>query len=574
MSFNTNKLFYGDNLQILRSRIPANSIDLIYLDPPFNSKADYNILFKESTGEESAAQIQAFSDFWHWDTAAREAFEYLALSNQVNDKVASLADALHRLLGKNDMSAYLFMMTIRLIELHRVLKPKGCLFLHCDPTASHYLKLVLDAIFEPENFRNEIIWKRTSAHNDAKRCGAVHDTILFYSKSTDYVWHPERVELSQDYKEEFLDQYDEELKQWYKRADLTGPGAVKGNSESGKPWRGINPTKNGRHWAISNWARELAGVGENESVQKALDKLDKKGMIHWPKKEGGMPRLRVYEDQLGGMPPQDVWNDIRPLHNLSPERLGYPTQKPVALLKRIIEAASNPGDWILDPFCGCGTAIEAAELLHRHWIGIDITWLAINLIKGRTRKMFPDAQFQVEGEPRDLGAAQSLWNGSKYQFQWWALSLIGARPVGATPAKPTEGKKGSDRGIDGWLRFKEGEGEDAPIRKIIVQVKGGENVGVSEIRDLVGAITRENAAMGIYITLHKPTREMEKEVKALDPYVMRAWGSKYPKIQIITIEELLQGKQPDMPQTASAFQEAMLAKRITKGKNMTLDSYE
>jgi DNA modification methylase len=551
LSFNTNKLFYGDNLDILRTRIPNRSIDLIYLDPPFNSKAGYNVLFKETSGEQSTAQIQAFSDFWHWDAAARESYNYL-VSNAVDHKIASLAEALYRMLGKNDLTAYVFMMTTRLIELYRVLKNNGTLFLHCDPTASHYLKLVLDAIFGAENFRNEIIWKRTFAHNDANQCGAVHDTIFFYSKSHDYKWHPEPVPLSDEYKEMFLDQFDPVLKKRYQRIDLTGAGTT-AKGESGRPWRGIDPTLKGRHWAYEH---------------KQLDAWDKEGRIHWPKKKDGMPRLKRYEDEMNGMSIQDVWTDIRPIHNMSSERVGFQTQKPLTLLERIIGACTDEGDWVLDPFCGCGTAVIASEKLRRHWIGIDVTWLAINLVKTRLKELFLTPKFEMEGEPRDLGAAEELAK-NRYQFQWWALSLIGARPVGSKSDNPREGKKGADEGIDGWLRFRDGE----KVESIVVQVKSG-HVGVKDIREQIAVIARQKAAMGIFITLSEPTHDMNKEVKAEEPYVMNKLKLRFPKIQIITIEQLLRGIKPELPDTASAFDQAPLAKRVSNRANYRLDDQQ
>jgi site-specific DNA-methyltransferase (adenine-specific) len=540
--FPSNTLFYGDNLDVIRKRFPNECIDLIYLDPPFNSKADYNILFKETTGEQSAAQIQAFSDFWHWNIAARHAYEYL-ISNEVNEKVASLSEALYRFLGTNDMSAYLFMMTERLLELHRVLKPTGSLFLHCDPKASHYLKIVLDAIFDPTNFRNEIIWKRTFAHNDASRCGAIHDTILFYAKTPDYYWHTILLPLSEDYKEEFLDQKDPKTGKRYARIDLTGAGITK-DGESGKPWRGIDPTSKGRHWAYDR----------NE-----LERLDKEGRIHWPRK--GVPRYKKFEDEFEGMPLQDIWNDIRPLHNLSRERLGFQTQKPLPLLERIIDSASKEGQWVLDPFCGCGTTIIAAEKLRRHWVGIDITYLAINLVKNRLETSFPNCKFDVEGEPRDMGAAIELAQ-NRYQFQWWALSLVGARPVGSKQASPHEGKKGADEGIDGWLRFS--NGAIGRAERVVVQVKSG-HVGVKDIRELRDTVSRQNAAIGLFITLEEPTREMLKEISATSPYVSPRWKHEYPKIQILTIAELFAGKKPDMPPTISPLQEAPQLEKRKRG---------
>lgn len=539
--FPKNILFYGDNLDVLRKHFPNECIDLIYLDPPFNSKADYNILFKETTGEQSSAQIQAFSDFWHWNTAARHAYEYL-ISNHVNEKVASLSEALYRFLGTNDMSAYLFMMTERLLELHRVLKLTGSLFLHCDPKASHYLKMVLDAIFDPENFRNEIIWKRTFAHNDARRCGAIHDTIFFYSKTPEYFWRTISIPLSEDYKEMFLDQKDEKTGKRYARIDLTGAGITK-DGESGKPWRNIDPTAKGRHWAYTH---------------AELERLDKEGRIHWPKK--GVPRLKKFEDEFLGMSLQDIWNDIRPIHNQSQERLGFQTQKPLPLLERIIDSASKEGQWILDPFCGCGTAIVAAEKLCRHWIGIDITYLAINLVKNRLKDSFPECEFDVEGEPRDIGAAIELAK-NRYQFQWWALSLVDARPVGSKQASPHEGKKGADEGIDGWLRFADGPVGHA--ERVVVSVKSG-HVGVKDIRELRDVVNRQKAAMGLFLTLEEPTREMVKETDATSPYVSPRWKHEYPKIQMLTIAELLNGKKPDMPPTVNGSQEAPQLERRSR----------
>ncbi len=533
MALAHNTLFYGDNLDILRNYIKEETVGLVYLDPPFNSKADYNILFKEQSGEGATAQIQAFSDFWHWDTAARRAYEYLT-GNEVDDKVASLSEALFRFLGTNDMSAYLFMMAERLLELHRVLKRTGSLFLHCDPKASHYLKLVLDSIFGPSNFRNEIIWRRTYAHNDATRCGAIHDALLFYSKSENYVWNRILVPLSTEYKEMFLDQSDEKTGKRYARIDLTGAGVTK-DGESGRPWRGIDPSPKGRHWAHTH---------------AELDRLDKEEKIHWPKK--GVPRLKKFEDEFDGMPLQDVWNDIRPIHNQSSERLGFQTQKPLPLLERIISSASNEGDWVLDPFCGCGTAIIAAEKLRRRWIGIDITYLAINLVKNRVKSSFPECDFIIEGEPRDLGAAIELAK-NRYQFQWWALSLIGARPIGSTAAKPREGKKGADEGVDGWLRF--ADGAEGHIERAVVQVKSG-HVGVKDIRELRDVVARQKAALGVFITLEEPTSEMIKEVKATSPYISPRWKHEYPKIQILSIEDVLRGKKPNMPPIVSPFLEA------------------
>ena len=342
-----NALFYGDNLAVLRDRehFPDQSVDLIYLDPPFNSSANYNVLFRSPTGTGSQSQIEAFADTWHWGEPAEDAFDQAMHSGHV--AAADMLRAMRSFLGENDMMAYLAMMTARLIELHRVLKPTGSLYLHCDPTASHYLKMLLDATFQPQNFLNEIVWKRTSAHSSARRWGPVHDGLLFYSKGSAYTWNPQFTAHNPEYIETFFDQTDAEGKRW-KRADLTGAGVRHG--ETGQPWRGIEVTAKGRHW---------------QYPPRVLDDLDKAGRVHWPQKAGGMPRLKQYPENLKGVPIQDVITDIRPMHNLSDERLGYQTQKPVALLERIIRASSNEGDRVLDPFCGCGTAVHPAQKLGR-----------------------------------------------------------------------------------------------------------------------------------------------------------------------------------------------------------------
>jgi adenine specific DNA methylase Mod len=351
--------------------------------------------------------------------------------------------------------AYLTMMANRLLQLHRVLKPTGSLYLHCDPTASHYLKIVLDNIFGAVNFQNEVIWKRTSAHSSAKRFGPVHDTILFYSKGEAFTWNELFGAYDERYLSEFYTHKDADGRTW-RRSDLTGAGTR--NGETGLVWRGLDVTAKGRHCAYP---------------PSVLEEMDAAGKIHWPKKEGGMPMLKRYLDEQPGVPLQDVWTDISPMHNLSEERLGYPTQKPQALLERIISASSNEGDVVLDPFCGCGTAVHAAEKLKRNWIGIDITHLAITLIEKRLRDAFPGIKFDVHGTPKDIEGAQDLADRDKYQFQWWACSLVNAQPYQGK-------KKGADSGIDGLIFFADDNG---PPKKIVVSVKGGENISVAMVRD-------------------------------------------------------------------------------------------
>jgi len=515
-----NRLYFGDNLQVLRESINSESVDLVYLDPPFNSNADYNVIFggRKSGDAPPQAQITAFEDTWHWSDESARTLQALY---DVNGDLAELLDLLVRRLGHNDLSAYLVMMAIRLVELHRVLKLTGSLYLHCDPTASHYLKIILDAIFGIQNYRNEITWKRTSAHSSAKRYGCVHDIILFYSKSSKFLWNQQHTEFTEEYVNTFFDSVDEQGKR-YKRMDLTGAGVSAG--ESGKTWRGIDVTAKGRHWAY---------------LPSTLDEFVAQGRIHFPKKKDGMPRLKQYPEDLAGIPLQDIWGDLRPLHNLSSERLGYPTQKPLSLLERILKASSNENDIVLDPFCGCGTALHAAQKLNRNWIGIDITHLAISLIEIRLISAFPQIEFEVFGTPKDFASAQDLARRDKYQFQWWACSLVKVPPYQGK-------KKGADGGIDGLRYISDLDENKRDIkRKIIVSVKGGENVSVSMVRDLIGTMSTNKADLGFFVTLAEPTKAMITEATKAGFY-RAANGKDYPRVQIFTIEDLLSGvKKPE-----------------------------
>ena len=537
-----NTLFYGDNLNIMRDYIPDESIDLIYLDPPFNSNRSYNVLFKDESGLASDAQLAAFDDTWHWGKSAEA--EYYEIIANAPLQISKTIGALRELIGTNQMMAYLVMMTARLVELQRVLKLAGCLYLHCDPTASHYLKIILDTIFGPQNFRNEIVWQRTSAHaNVIQKFGAVHDLLLVYSKSKTYTWNQLYLPYTDEYINTFFDSVDNNNRR-YARRDLT---ASMQRASSGQlyTWKGITPPPS-RCWSMT---------------KDKMDKLDAQGRIHWPKKSGGMPRLKLYPEDLSGIPMQDIWSDIKPIHNISTERLGYPTQKPMALLERIIQASSTPGDLVLDPFCGCGTAIAAAEKLNRSWIGIDITHLAISLIKYRMTDMFSGCQFDVIGEPEDLASARQLAKDDRYQFQWWALSLVRARPIGGESGSK-KGKKGRDQGIDGVINFID-DSSGIP-KRAIVQVKSG-HVKVGDIRDLHGVVDREKAAIGVFITLESPTSEMVKEAISAGFNNSKLWQQDYPRIQILTIEDLLGGKSIRMPPDYGTFKQAQKAKK-SEGK--------
>jgi hypothetical protein len=432
------------------------------------------------------------------------------------------------------MMAYLAMMAPRLVELRRVMKPTASIYLHCDPTASHYLKMLMDSVFAPTNFRNEITWKRTHAHGSAKRYGPIHDTLLFYSKGESYLWTGSKGQHDPEYIERHFKYADPQTGRRFQPISLTGAGVRHG--DSGKPWRGIDPTTVGRHWALPGSILDALAISEL-SVQDSLEALDAQGLIYWPRKAGGTPRLKQYADELAGTALADVWTDISPISARAKERLGYPTQKPQALLERIILASSNEGDLVLDPFCGCGTTIAAAQKLGRRWIGIDITHLAISLIRHRLADSFgDDVSYDVIGEPVTLADAEVLARQDPYQFQYWALGLVHARP--------TEQKKGSDRGIDGRLYFH--DDESGKTKQIIFSVKSGK-VGVSDVRDLRGVVERESAQIGVLITLEEPTRPMRTEAAAGGFYESEGWGKRYHRLQILTVRELLDKGKVDYP---------------------------
>jgi site-specific DNA-methyltransferase (adenine-specific) len=469
-----NTLYYGDNLEILRKYIKDEGIDLIYLDPPFNSNANYNVLFKDEKGK-SASQIQAFTDFWHWDEESAKTYDYLVTNSQVPAKVSSLISALHNFLGDNQMCAYLVMMTARLLQLHRVLRQSGSLYFHCDPTASHYIKLVLDAIFGQENFRNEIIWSYSTSGRPKDSFAWKHDTIFCYGKKAGETYFnakDARIPYSENY------------------------------------------------------------------VKTHFPYKDKDGRLYRKRFDAGKWRI-YYADE--GMIPNDVWF-IPYVNSMSPERLGYPTQKPLSLLEAIIKASSKEGDIILDPFCGCGTTIDAVEKVNaeqktkRSWIGIDITHLAINLIKRRITDKYPNIKFEVFGEPKDLGGARDLALKDRFQFEWWALSLIDARPA-------NDKKKGADQGVDGIILL-QNPNMSKPI-KALVQVKSG-HVKSDMVTALKGAMDRDKAEYSIFITLEEPTQPMIKEALEKGFETEPLTKEKIPKVEIITIKELLEGKIPKL----------------------------
>lgn len=566
-----NSLYYGDNLEVLRESITDKSVDLVYLDPPFNSKANYNVLFKAPGGEQSKAQIQAFQDTWHWNESAEKAFDEVMQSG--NTDVAEMLQSLRSFLRENDMMAYLTMMSVRLLELHRVLKDTGSLFLHCDPTASHYLKLILDGIFGIENFQNEIIWRRTGNHNARRRFGPIHDVILFYSKTKDHYFKIVRRPYMKGHVDSryTLDETTGKLQFTSGGNVLTGAGATGG--DSGKSWKGFDPSAKNRHWAVPGFlAEQMDEDFEKLSVLEKLDALYDVGLIEI--EEGNAwPQPVRFLTETDGTSLQDIWAaqpytegtvygtdkiidaDVAWLGPTDPERLGYPTQKPTGLLERVIESACPEHGIVLDPFCGCGTTIHAAQKLKRTWVGIDITHLAISLIEKRLRDAFPGIEFDTHGTPKDLEGSKALAALDKYQFQWWAISLVNAVPFGGK-------KKGADGGIDGHIYFKP---DGKKTEKAIVSVKGGENVNVSMVRDLAHVVDREKAKIGVFITLVEPTGPMKKEaVKA--GYYETPFG-KYAKVQILTIEELLSGKKPNIPLIdPTSFKKAKVESRQMQSK--------
>jgi len=515
-----NTLYYGDNLDILQRYVKDASVDLVYLDPPFNSNQNYNVLFKEQDGDRAASQIRAFEDTWTWDQEDEAVYAELVMNG---GKVADVLQAFRTFLGPCDMLAYLVMMAPRLIELRRVLKDTGSIYLHCDSTASHYLKILMDAVLGPQNFRNEIIWKRRygsfSTVHESSKFGNCTDIILFYARNARQYFAPQYSFESpayRDYLERTFKHVDDSGRK-YRIDNLANP-ALRPNLIY--EYKGYQPPANG--WAIS---------------REKMEQWDKEGRLYFPKNPNGRIQRKRFLDEVKGKPVQNLWDDIEMISSQSSERLGYPTQKPEALLERIIKASSNEGDVVLDPFCGCGTAVAAAQKLNRQWIGIDITHLSITLMKERLKDTFGDAaKFKVIGEPTSVPDAAALAMTDPYQFQWWSLGLVGARPV--------EQKKGADKGIDGKIVFQEdGAGK---FNSVILSVKAG-HVTVSQVRDLCGVLDREKAAIGVLISMEAPTKPMQTEAVTAGFYESTLWQKKYPKIQLLTIADLLGGKQIDMP---------------------------
>lgn len=540
-----NVLYYGDNLDILRRYIADETVDLIYLDPPFNSNRNYNVLFKDESGMAADAQMTAFDDTWRWGQVAEDTYLELVTSGPVRIR-RILQSFVEDVIGRNQLMAYLVMMAARLAELHRVLKPTGTLYLHCDPTASHYLKMVLDGIFGFQNFRNEIIWKRTNTHNDARRkFGDVTDTILFYSKTSKFTFNRQYQPHNEEYVRSFY-KYTDENGRRYRIDNLTSPNPRPNLTYD---YKGFKSHKFG--WRVS---------------RERMEELDAQGRLQFPKNPNGRIGLKRYLDEMPGNLVGNSWDDIPAISSQSAERLGYPTQKPLALLERIINASSNPGDLVLDPFAGCGTAVNAAQKLGRRWIGIDITHLAITVQKRQMERLYdlkPNMDYKVVGEPQDVASARALAKEGRHQFEYWAISLVGALPTSTTGSAGgrAQGKKGGDKGIDGEIVFIEPGNKP---RRVLVSVKSNEVVNPAMIRDLRGVIEREKAAIGIFITLSPPTDGMIKEALAAGKYTYPS-GTEYPRLQILSIADLLAGKRTELPGGRATF---AAGERIKSGRTL------
>lgn len=555
-------LYFGDNLDVLKKEaFRDESIDLIYLDPPFNSDRNYNVLFKTKDDKDSPTQMKAFDDTWTWgEESAMYYHQLLARGDAVSETVRGLRESI----GANDMMAYLVMMAIRLIELHRVLKPTGSIYLHCDSTASHYIKIIMDAVFGPKNFKNEIIWKRSDSHPlSIKKFGAITDTILFYWKTPESYFLPIAKAIPID---------ENTIRKKYPYSDENGryyhdnlTGGKRGGKEAYLPFNGALPPK-GRAWApptrekIPEWASsKLPSDYESMNQLEKCKALNSAGLIYWSK--SNKPYFKRYAPKSPSKFIPSLWDDIKPLSAMSRERMGYPTQKPVALLERILEASSKKGDTVLDPFCGCGTAIHAAQKLGRKWVGIDITHLAIGLVEVRMEAAF-GARPDVKGIPTTMEGAKALANRDKYQFETWAVTRI----KGITPNP----KKGRDKGIDGrgYIIVGSDSKGQAKYEKVIVSVKGGRQIGPAMVRDLRGTVEREKAAFGIFMCIKEPTPDMKKEA-TLGGVFETPLGSTHPKIQIYTIRDYFDKVSPDLPQFSNIIQ-VPVQEKINTGKQTKL----
>ena len=536
--YDNRTLVRGDNLEEMRN-LPDECIDLIATDPPFNSKRNYFVPYRDERGQEPDTLVRAFTDTWNWGEAAEDAYQQLLVD--VGGQIGDTIQGLRQFLNETPMMAYLVMMAIRIVEMHRILKPTGSLYLHCDPSASHYLKIILDAIFGATNFRNEIVWQRTSSHNDGNRFGRVHDIILFYSKNPQPLWNPVYTEHDPEYVKKFYRHEDERGR--YRIGDLTGPGVRQG--ESGQPWQGVDPSVVGRCWSVPHketWPEDIQPPEnyENLSVQERLDALDANGLIYWPPR-GRVPGFKRYLSTSKGRRVHDVITDINPLAGQSKERTGYPTQKPTELYKRIVTASSNEGDLVLDPFCGCGTTLAASEALNRQWIGIDLTYLAIGAVKHRIEDSFPQIRNSVTviGTPENEEQSLRLAHDDPHAFEEWCVTHVLNFKSNA--------KKVADGGIDGTFRFPTGSVRGRQMyRKAVAQVKGG-NYTLSHVRDFRTAMLNAEADLGVFVVTSPPTRGMQTEADRAGTYRHPFYEFEAPRVQIYEIQDYFNDILPKLP---------------------------
>ena len=525
-----NKLWYGDNLTIMQG-MGKHSVDLIYLDPPFKSDANYNLLYKEMTGKPVPDQAEAFFDTWELDAAKLEiarTMPVLMREHGIDDYYVDFWRIWMQALRNTqpELLAYLIYMVQRLLYMKSILRPTGSIFLHCDQTASHYIKVMMDGIFGHENFRNEIIWKRQSAHSDAKsKFAAVSDSILFYAASRSSKFIPTYIDHDPEYVDKFYRFDDNDGRGRYRLGDMSAPkggGMAAINKATGLPngwheYKGYQPPNTG--WRYS---------------RETLARLDSEGRVYFPVHKDGTPdtsrrlALKRYLNEQKGNIVTNVWTDIPPVQG--GESLGYPTQKPVALLERIIASTTEKGQVVFDPFCGCGTTIYAATKLERSWIGCDIAILAVKLIREvltEKYRLVEGVNYEVDGIPVSVEQAHELFKRDPFQFQHWFVERIGGFPMQ---------KKVADRGIDGRLYFETKEG----LGEVILSVKGGK-LRPTDVRDLVGVLNREKSAMVGFLSLQAPTKAMRAE--AADAGFYDYGGKQYPRLQFLTVADVLEGKR-------------------------------
>lgn len=541
-----NRLYRSDCKIVLdQLRKEGVLVDLIYLDPPFNSNRTYSMIFNYRG---VSAQQKAYHDMWDYTDSTRQ----LVLDFRDELEMWDLSEAFKQFMrvwirilegGTSEdrkLLNYLMYMTQRLVRCRDILKPTGSIYFHCDPTASHYIKIIMDGVFTRNNFRSEIIWKRTSAHNSAKRYGPVHDSILFYTASDQYLWRHQFRPYDSEYIAKFYRFEDSRGK--YRRSDLTGAGVRQG--ESGQSWGGYDPTARGRHWAVPRkHVRELP-----ESPIQALEVLEDQGRICWPRSgrgSGGQPSFKRYLHEMPGQKLQDVWTDISPLHSQSKERRGYQTQKPLDLLRRIIRSSTERGGVVFDPFCGCGTTIEAAERLGRQWVGVDISGDAIDEIKSRLAELglYDGDHYEVrEGSPDTMAEYMRL---NPFEKQDWLIRRMGGLP---------NPRKSGDQGVDGDMTFHMGtaKGRDKWGR-VVFSVKTGKQRSPAHVRELRGTMKNENAQLGVLILDGDPTPQMEQtaDKAGLFSYSSRTDlpPKEYAKVQIVTAHEIIDGAKVDCPPT-------------------------